>query len=37
MAEGTLIENHLNEFNSIIIDLVSLDVKIEDDDKLFCW
>ena len=33
MAEGTPIKKHLNEFNSIVIDLESLDVKIEDEDK----
>jgi len=34
MAGGTLIQNHLDEFNfSIIFDLESLDMKIEDEDK----
>ena len=33
MAEGTPIQNHLDEFNSILIDLNSMDVKIEDEDK----
>ena len=33
MAEGTLVQKHLNEFNSIMVDLKSLDVKIEDEDK----
>ena len=33
MAKGTSIQNHLDEFNSILIDLESLDVKIEDEDK----
>ena len=33
MAEGTSIQSHLNEFNSIIIDLENLDVQIEDEDK----
>jgi len=33
MAEGTPIQNHLDEFNSIIFDLERLDVKIEDEDK----
>jgi len=32
MAEGTSIQNHLDEFNPIIIDLESLYVKIEDED-----
>jgi hypothetical protein len=29
MSEGTSMQSHLNEFNSIIVDLESLDVKIE--------
>jgi len=33
MAEGAFIHNHLDDFNSILIDLESLDVKIEDEDK----
>ena len=33
ISEGTPIQNHLNEFNSIIFDLESLDVKIKDEDK----
>jgi len=33
MAKGTLIQNHLDEFNSIIFDLESLYMKIEEDDK----
>jgi hypothetical protein len=33
MAEGTSIQSHLNEFNSICVDLESLDVKIDDEDK----
>jgi len=32
MAEGTPIQ-HLVDFNSILIDLESMDVKIEDEDK----
>jgi len=32
-AEGTSIQNYPDEFNFIIIDLESLDVKIEDEDK----
>ena len=34
MAESTPIQNHLDEFNSIILDLESLDVKIIDEDKV---
>ena len=37
MAEGTLIQNYLDEFNSIIFDLESLNVKIKDRTKRFCW
>jgi hypothetical protein len=33
MAEGTSIQSHLNEFNSIIVDLESLDVKIDDEEE----
>jgi hypothetical protein len=33
MAEGTSIQSHLNEFNSIYVDLKSLDMKIDDEDK----
>ena len=33
MSEGTSMQSHLNEFNSIIMDLESLDVKIDDEDK----
>jgi len=32
-AEGTPVQKHLNEFNSILVDLESLDVKIENEDK----
>jgi hypothetical protein len=33
MSEGTSMQSHLNEFSSIIVDLESLDVKIDDEDK----
>jgi hypothetical protein len=33
MAGGTSIQSHLNEFNSICVDLESLDVNIDDEDK----
>jgi hypothetical protein len=33
MLEGTSMQSHLNEFNSIIVDLESLDVKIDDEYK----
>jgi hypothetical protein len=33
MVEGTSIQSHLNEFNSICVDLESLNVKIDDEDK----
>jgi hypothetical protein len=32
-SEGTSMHSHLNEFNSIIVDLESLDVEIDDEDK----
>jgi hypothetical protein len=32
MSEGTSMQSHLNEFNSIIVDLDSLDMKIDDED-----
>jgi hypothetical protein len=34
MAESTSIQSHLNEFNSICVDLESLDVKICDEDNV---
>jgi hypothetical protein len=34
MSEGTSMQSHLNKFNSIIVDLESLDVKIDDEDKV---
>ena len=33
IAKDTPIQNHLEEFNFIIIDLKTLDVKLEDEDK----
>lgn len=33
MQEGTSIQSHLDEFNSILIDLENLEVKLEDEDK----
>jgi len=33
MVEGTSVQKHLNDFNSIIVDLESSNVKIEDLDK----
>jgi len=33
MAKSTPVQKHLNDFNSIIVDLESLDAKFEDDDK----
>jgi hypothetical protein len=33
MSEGTSMQSHLNEFSSIIVDLESLDVKIDDENK----
>ena len=34
MAEGSPIKNYIDEFNSIIFDLESLNTKIEDEDKV---
>lgn len=34
MLEGTPIQSHWDEFNSIIIDLENLDIKIDDKDKV---
>lgn len=33
MAKGTSIKSHLNKFNSILLDLENIDVKIEDEDQ----
>ena len=33
MAEGMLIKTHVDKFNSIITDLKSIDVKIEEEDE----
>ena len=33
MTEGSSLRAHLNEFNTILIDLENLEVKIEDEDK----
>lgn len=33
MAEGSHVQKHVNDFNSIVVDLESFDVKIEDEDK----
>lgn len=34
MTEGTPIQNHLNEFNKVIMDLKSMDDKIDDEDQV---
>ena len=34
MKEGTKIENHLNVFNTLIFQLSSMEVKIDDEDKV---
>jgi hypothetical protein len=39
MKEGTKVVDHLNTFNTLIVQLTSMDVKFEDEDKaitLFC-
>lgn len=33
MSEGTLVQNHIDEFNKLISDLRNMDVKIEDEDQ----
>ena len=33
MKEGTKIADHLNVFNILIFQLISMDVKIDDEDK----
>ena len=33
MAQSTPLRNHLDDINSVIIDLESLDVKLKDEDK----
>ena len=33
MTEGTPIQNHLDEFNKVIMDLKSMDNKIDDEDR----
>ena len=33
MSEGTPIQSHLDEFNSMMIDSENLDVKVDDEDK----
>ena len=37
MTAGTPIQKHLNDFNLIIIDLESLDVKLRIRMTLYCW
>jgi len=34
MAEGTPIQNYFDDFNSILIDLESTDVKMQDENKV---
>lgn len=34
MEEGTSIQSHLDEFNTILIDLENMDIKIDDEDKV---
>jgi len=33
MVEGTLLKSHLDEFNSILVDLENLEVNIDEEDK----
>lgn len=37
MVEGALIQSFLDEFNSIILDLENIDIKIDDEDKVVLW
>lgn len=37
MVEGALIQSFLDEFNSIILDLKNIDIKIDDEDKVVLW
>ena len=32
MKEGTLVSDHLDEFNRIVIDLKNIECKVEDED-----
>jgi hypothetical protein len=34
MKEGTLVSNHLDEFNRIILDLKNIDCKLDDEDHV---
>ena len=34
MVEGTPIQSHLDEFNSIFLDMENIDVRIDDEDKV---
>ena len=35
-APGMLINDHMNSFNKILVDLLNLDEKFKDEDKTFC-
>jgi len=35
MTEGTIVLDHLNLFNEIIKELLAVDVKIDEEDKVF--
>jgi hypothetical protein len=34
MKEGTKVDDHLNTFNTLIVQLTSMEVKFEDEDKV---
>ena len=34
MKEGSIVEDHLNEFNNLINKLLSVGVKVKDEDKV---
>ena len=39
MREGTPVQEHLDEFNKIVLDMKNLDIKVKDEDQaliIFC-
>ena len=37
MPVGTSIQSHLDEFNTIVMDLANIDISIDDEDKAVLW
>ena len=37
MSEGTLLKEHLDELNFVLMELRNIDVKIEDEDLIMIW